>query len=94
MFSDLKSRGFHLDLSQLQHPDRFSRLLLAVVLLYVWVLSVARRLVFTRAAKRFTARPLSQRYSRFQFARRWLAKQLTLDKPLVPDDRFSAWRLL
>jgi hypothetical protein len=94
MFSDLKSRGFHLELSQLVHPDRFSRLLLAVILLYVWVLSVARRLVFTQAPKRFTARPLSQRYSRFQFARRWLAKQLTLGKSLAPDDRFCAWRLI
>ena len=94
MFSDLKSRGFHLDLSQLQHPDRFSRLLLAVALLYVWVLSVARRLCFTQAAKRFTARPLFQRYSLFQFARRWLAKQLTLGKALVPDDRFRPWRLI
>jgi Transposase DDE domain len=94
MFSDLKARGFHLDLSQLQHPDRFSRLLLAVALLYVWVLSLARRLCFTAAAKSFTARPLFQRYSRFQFARRWLAKQLTLDKSLTPDDRFCPWRLI
>ncbi len=94
MFSDLKSRGFHLDLSQLQHPERFSRLLLAVVLLYVWVLSVARRLCFTQATKRFTSRPLFKRYSRFQFARRWLAKQLTLGKPLIPDDLFSPWRLI
>lgn len=65
MFSDLKARGFHLDLSQLHHPERFSRLLLAVALLYVWVLSVARRLVFTHAAKRLTSRPIFQRYSRF-----------------------------
>jgi hypothetical protein len=93
MFSDLKARGFHLDLSQLLAPERFSRLLLAVVLLYVWVLSVARRLVFTPVAKRFTSRPLFQRYRRFQFARRWLAKQLTLGKPLIPDDRLCAWRL-
>jgi hypothetical protein len=94
MFSDLKSRGFHLDLSQLQHPERFSRLLLAVALLYVWVLSIARRLCFTQAAKRFTARPIFQRYSRFQFARRWLAKQLTLGKSLVPDALFCPWQLL
>lgn len=94
MFSDLKARGFHLDLSQLSHPERFSRLLLAVALLYVWVLSIARRLVFTQAAKCLTSRPIFQRYSRFQFARRWLAKQLTLGKPLVPDDRFCPWRLI
>jgi len=94
MFSDLKARGFHLDLSQLLHPERFSRLLLAVVLLYVWVLSVARRLVFTRAAKCLTSRPILQRYSRFQFARRWLAKQLTLGNSLIPDDHFCPWRLI
>lgn len=93
MFSDLKSRGFHLDLSQLRQPERFSRLLLVVVLLYVWVLSLARRLVFTHAAKCLTSRPLFQRYSRFQFARRWLAKQLTLGKSLVPDQHFCPWRL-
>ena len=94
MFSDLKSRGFHLDLSQLVHPERFSRLLLAVVLLYVWVLSIARRLCFTPAAQRFTARPLFQRYSRFQFARRWIAKQLTLGQSLIPDPYFCPWRLI
>lgn len=64
-----------------------------MVLLYVWVLSVARRLVFTQAAKSLTARPIFLRYSRFQFARRWLAKQLTLAKSLIPDDRFAAWCL-
>jgi hypothetical protein len=93
-FSDIKARGFHLDLSQLQHPDRFSRLFLAIALLYVWVLSVARRLCFTKEVKRLTARPLSQRYSLFQFARRWLAKQLTLGKSLIPDDRFCPWQLI
>jgi hypothetical protein len=94
MFSDLKSRGFHLDLSQLLIPERFSRLLLAVVLLYVWVLSLARRLVFTQAAKCLTSRPIFQRYSRFQFARRWLAKQLTLGNSLIPDEHFCPWRLI
>ena len=32
MFADLKGRGCHLDVSQLLHPERFSRLLLAVTL--------------------------------------------------------------
>jgi hypothetical protein len=93
-FSDIKARGFRLDLSQLQYPDRFSRLFLAIALLYVWVLSVARRLCFTEQAIRWTARSLSQRYSLFQFARRWLAKQLTLGKSLIPDDRFCPWQLI
>lgn len=94
MFADLKARGFHLELSQLVETERFSRLLLAVALLYVWGLSVARRLCFSPAAKRLTSRPWHQRYSFFQFARPWLAKQLTLAKPLCPDDRFRPWRLI
>jgi len=94
LFSDLKSRGFRLNKSQLLTPERFSRLLLAVILLYVWLLSIARRLVFTSAVKRFTYRPLFQRYSRFQFAARWLAKQLSLNNSLLPDDHFLAWRLI
>lgn len=93
MFSDLKARGFHLDLSQLADPDRFARLLLAVVLLYVWVLSVAHRLSFTHATKCLTSRPRHKRYSFFQFARRWLAKQLTLGHSLIPDDHFRPWCL-
>jgi hypothetical protein len=93
LFSDLKSRGFHLDLSQLVHPERFSRLLLAVVLLYVWLLSLARCLCFTNARRCLTSRPIFQRYSRFQFARRWLSKQLTLAKPLFPVALFCPWSL-
>ena len=69
-------------------------LLLAVALLYVWLLSIARRLYFTQAAKSLTARPIFQRYGRFQFARRWIAKQLTLGRSLIPDALFSPWRLI
>ena len=36
MFSDLKSRGFHLHKSHLSKPDRVSRLLIATCIAYVW----------------------------------------------------------
>lgn len=36
-FSDLKSRGFHIDKSHLSDPKRLSRLLIASCLAYVWL---------------------------------------------------------
>lgn len=41
LFSDLKKGGFDVATSQLVPAERFSRLLLAVALLTVWVWSVA-----------------------------------------------------
>jgi hypothetical protein len=93
LFSDLKARGFHLDLSQLRHADRFSRLLLVIALLYVWVLLLARRVCLAGLAHTLTYRPLCRRYSLFQLGRRWLARQLTLDKPLLPACHATAWCL-
>lgn len=37
LFSDQKSRGFHLHKSHLSDPDRLSRLLLAAALAYLWM---------------------------------------------------------
>jgi len=94
LFSDIKARGFNLALSQLQHPDRFSRLLLAIALLYIWVLGLARRVCLTRQLRSLTYRVYDHRYSLFQIGRRWLAKQLTLGKSLVPDPAFHPWSLV
>jgi hypothetical protein len=94
LFSDIKARGFHLELSQLLHVDRFSRLLLAIALLYVWVLSIARRVCITRQFRSLTYRVFDHRYSLFQIGRRWLSKQLTLGKSLIPDPAFLAWSLV
>lgn len=94
LFSDIKARGFNLALSQLQHADRFSRLLVAIALLYVWVLSIARRVCLTRQVRSLTYRIFDHRYSLFQIGRRWLTKQLTLGKSLSPDPAFQAWSLV
>lgn len=45
MFGDFKSNGFDLESTHLCHPDRLSRLTLAVVLLYVWLLAFGSRIV-------------------------------------------------
>jgi len=94
LFSDIKARGFNLALSQLQHAARFSRLLLAIALLYLWVLCVARRVCLSGQLRSLTYRIYDHRYSLFQIGRRWLAKQLTLGQSLVPDRTFQAWLLV
>ncbi len=94
LFSDIKARGFNLALSQLHHADRFSRLLLAIALLYVWVLSIARRVCITRQLRKLTYRIHDHRYRLFQIGRRWLSKQLTLGKSLIPDPAFHPWSLV
>ena len=45
MFGDMKKHGFDLELTMLRHFDRLSRLTLAVVLLYVWLVSTGTRTI-------------------------------------------------
>lgn len=45
MFGDLKKHGFDLEQTMLQHFQKLSRLTLAVVLLYVWLVSVGTRTI-------------------------------------------------
>ena len=45
MFGDLKGHGFDLESTHLQHFSRLSRLTLAVVLLYVWLIAVGVRAI-------------------------------------------------
>lgn len=45
MFGDWKEHGWDLESTHLRHPDRLSRLVLALSLLYVWLLLWAGRLI-------------------------------------------------
>jgi hypothetical protein len=45
MFGDFKKHGFDLESTMLRHFDRLSRLTLAVVLLYVWLISIGTRTI-------------------------------------------------
>jgi len=45
MFGDLKKHGFDLECTMLRHFERLSRLTLAVVLLYVWLVAIGTRTV-------------------------------------------------
>lgn len=92
LFSDLKTRGFDLEQTRLIHADRLSRLLLALALLLVWVLSVARRVKVTGQAAQLLGAAHIDRYSLFQIGSRWLSKRLTLGCSLIPDADFRLWQ--
>lgn len=51
LFSDKKSRGFHIDKSHLSDPARLSRLLLATSLAYIWLIHLGM-MVFQDEGKR------------------------------------------
>jgi Transposase DDE domain len=44
-FGDLKSHGFDLECTMLRHADKLSRLTLAVVLLYIWSISIGTKTI-------------------------------------------------
>ncbi|HID45090.1 MAG TPA: hypothetical protein EYP34_04990, partial [Chromatiaceae bacterium] len=93
LFSDFKARGFDLERSQLQHRERFSRLLLVAALLYVWIITLARAVLLAGLFRSLTYRVHANRYSMFQIGYRWFSKQLSLGKPLVPSPNFQDWSL-
>lgn len=75
LFGDLKGHGFHLADTHLQHVARLSRLTLAVVLLYVWLMAVGTRVI------KNGERPLVDRAERrdlsiFQIGLRWIERRL------------------
>jgi len=94
LFSDIKARGFNLENSQLQHPERFSRLLIAIALLYLWVVAVARQVRLLRLDREITYRVDEQRYSIFQIGYRWINKRLSLDKSTFPSSDFVPLQLI
>ena len=76
MFGDFKKHGFSLESTMLRHFLRLSRLTLAVVLLYVWLVSVGDRTI------RNGLRHLVDRVDRrdlciFQIGLRWIERRLT-----------------
>ncbi len=76
MFGDMKGHGFDLEGTHLRHFLRLSRLTLAVVLLYVWLISVGRKAI------KDGQRPLVDRSDRrdlsvFQIGLRMVERALT-----------------
>jgi hypothetical protein len=87
MFGDFKGNGFALEHTRLRHFLRLSRLTLAVVLLYVWLLSFGSRTIKT-GKRRLVDRNDRRDFSIFRIGRNMVERLLTNDLPfqisLVP----------
>lgn len=56
LFSDQKSRGFHVHKSHIADPERLSRLLMAVALAYLWMIYLGAEALRGRRYRRFHRR--------------------------------------
>ncbi|MCA1553244.1 MAG: IS4 family transposase [Chloroflexi bacterium] len=87
LFGDLKGHGFHLADTHLQHVARLSRLTLAVVLLYTWLVSVGTR-VIKNGQRSLVDRADRRDLSIFQIGWRWIQRRLAqmraIPIPLCP----------
>ena len=87
MFGDFKKHGFDLESSHLQHFMRLSRLTLAVVLLYVWLVSFGSQTIKNgkrRSVDRSDRRDLSIFRIGCNILDRCLSNSLPFSIPLVP----------
>lgn len=87
LFSDLKKRGFNWEDTMIRDPKRISRLLLALALLVVFLLSLGRRIRLAHLDLEILSPSHRKRLSLFQMARRWLKRRLARD--LLPDFLFK-----
>ena len=93
-FSDLKSRGFDMARTQLRHQNRFSRLLLVLVLLAVWLIGVGQQLSMHHRSQELLRPSQVGCLSLFQIGYRWLDKQLTLTRSLWPHPGYYLGQLI
>ena len=83
MFGDMKGHGFDLEKTRLRQPDRLNRLLLAVSLVYLWLVSVGEHVLrhnYAPEIDRHDRRDLSI----FRLGLDFIQRRLTLNDPL-PD---------
>lgn len=75
MFGDLKSNGVDLESTHLQHVARLSRLTLAAVLLYAWLILVGAK-VIKNGLRSWTDRAERRDLSVFQVGLRSIERRL------------------
>ncbi len=80
LFSDLKKRGFNWEDSLIRDPARFSRLILALALLTVFLVSLGRQVRLQRCDLEMTSPAHRRHLSLFQTAHRWLQRHLAHDR--------------
>lgn len=76
MFGDLKRNGFDLESTHLQHITRLSRLTLAVVLLYTWLVEIGGKII-KNGLRRWVDRAERRDLSIFQIGFRSIDRRLT-----------------
>lgn len=77
MFSDHKSRGLNLESTRLTDPDRLQRLLVAVVLAYLWIMEIGAFSVASGQWKQVDNKGADRSVSLCRLGLRWIAKCLT-----------------
>jgi hypothetical protein len=88
MFGDLKGNGFDLESTHLRHFERLSRLTLAVVLLYSWLVSTGARAIrngLRHLVDRTNRRDLSIFQVGFRLIKRWLVNHRPVTICLRPE---------
>jgi hypothetical protein len=81
LFSDKKSRGFHIHKSHLSDPNRLSRLLLAACLAFIWMIYLGLSVVVT-GQRTLIDRTHRQDKSLFRLGLDWLTHLLMWGKPI------------
>lgn len=82
LFGDIKGHGFDFQTCRLRHPERISRLMLAVALAYLWLCFLGVTAILTGQAKLVDRTDRRDR-SLFTLGRQWLNRLLKLDKPII-----------
>jgi hypothetical protein len=82
MFGDLKRHGFDLQASHLRHGVRISRLTLAVVLVYTWLVRTGEQ-VIKQGRRHLVDRNERRDISIFQIGLRWIERCLTNGEPFT-----------
>jgi hypothetical protein len=82
LFGDLKRQGFDLEHSHLRHFARLSRLTLAIVLLYAWLVTTAVR-VIKRGLRQQVDRHERRDLSIFQIGLRWIERCMKNGQPFT-----------
>ena len=80
-FRDLKSAGFDLEQTDLEDRERVERMVLAMLLTFVWMLFISQQLIASGQRTLLEARH-KRDYSRVRLGRDWLRRCLALGKPI------------
>jgi hypothetical protein len=81
LFSDVKSRGFHIHKSHLRDPARLSRLLMAVCLAYIWMICLGLFTLLSGQRHKIDRRKRRDK-SLFRLGLDWLRRLLRRGDPL------------